>query len=429
MFGLTSDEEVGATHAAWQARIHPEDLPVVLAKVRAYQENPSERLECEYRVRHRSGVWIWVLDRGRWLGDTGRQLMVGTLLDISSRKEMEQRLLRMAITDPLTGLSNRRAFNERLQLEWARLKRSPEIQAALVLCDIDHFKRINDTYGHGCGDEVLKHFASRLREHVRATDMAARIGGEEFAVLLEAASIEDAQVWAERFRQDTAATAVVCGEVSISYSASMGGSPCPPFALCRAGDAAGGQRALPGKKTRVQPSCGCTSISELRGVAMKEKQADPIKTFRAQWAVMTFYERFEQVIALALSAIIAVIIVVSLLQLISIVFSLLIIDAFNPLDHKVFQTVFGMIMTLLIAMEFKHSIVRVALRRDSIIQVKTVILIGLIALARKFVILDPETGPAKVAALAGATLALGATYWLLRERDDRTAGESSDDQS
>ena len=129
---------------------------------------------------------------------------------------------------------------------------------------------------------------------------------------------------------------------------------------------------------------------------MKEKQPDPIKTFRAQWAVMTFYERFEQVIALALSAIIAVIIVVSLLQLISIVFSLLVIDAFNPLDHKVFQTVFGMIMTLLIAMEFKHSIVRVALRRDSIIQVKTVILIGLIALARKFVILDPETSPAKI---------------------------------
>ncbi|HEO1775107.1 phosphate-starvation-inducible PsiE family protein [Acinetobacter baumannii] len=112
---------------------------------------------------------------------------------------------------------------------------------------------------------------------------------------------------------------------------------------------------------------------------MKEKQPDPIKTFRAQWAVMTFYERFEQVIALALSAIIAVIIVVSLLQLISIVFSLLVIDAFNPLDHKVFQIVFGMIMTLLIAMEFKHSIVRVALRRDSIIQVKTVILIALLA--------------------------------------------------
>lgn len=144
-----------------------------------------------------------------------------------------------------------------------------------------------------------------------------------------------------------------------------------------------------------------------------------LERLRRDWAVMTFYERFEQAVAIILSAVIAVIILVSLVQLIQIVFSLLIIDAFNPLDHKIFQTVFGMIMTLLIAMEFKHSIVRVALRRDSIIQVKTVILIGLIALSRKFVILDPDVGPAKVAALAGATLALGLTYWLLRERDDR----------
>ena len=162
---------------------------------------------------------------------------------------------------------------------------------------------------------------------------------------------------------------------------------------------------------------------------MKSTGRNPFQVFRDQWAFMSLYERFEQVIALVLSAVIAVIIVVSLLQLMSIVFTLLILDAFNPLDHKVFQTVFAMIMTLLIAMEFKHSIVRVALRRDSIIQVKTVILIGLIALARKFVILDPEASPGKIAALAGATLALGVTYWLLRERDDRTAGERSDDQS
>ena len=162
---------------------------------------------------------------------------------------------------------------------------------------------------------------------------------------------------------------------------------------------------------------------------MNEKQPTLTKTFRAQWAVMTFYERFEQVIALVLSAVIAVIIVVSLLQLMSIVFTLLILDVFNPLDHKVFQTVFAMIMTVLIAMEFKHSIVRVALRRDSIIQVKTVILIGLIALARKFVILDPEASPAKIAALAVATLALGATYWLLRKRGDRAAETSEHDPS
>ena len=149
----------------------------------------------------------------------------------------------------------------------------------------------------------------------------------------------------------------------------------------------------------------------------------------SQWRLMTVYERFEQVVALVLSAVIAVIIVVSLFQLIAIVFTLLVLDAFNPLDYKVFQSVFGMIMTLLIAMEFKHSIVRVAARRDSIIQVKTVILIGLIALARKFVVLDPEASPGKIAALAGATLALGVTYWLMRERDDRAAETSEHDPS
>ncbi|TEO57210.1 phosphate-starvation-inducible E family protein [Pseudomonas aeruginosa] len=162
---------------------------------------------------------------------------------------------------------------------------------------------------------------------------------------------------------------------------------------------------------------------------MKSTRLNPFQVLRDQWAIMSFYERFERVIALVLSAVIAVIIVVSLLQLISIVFTLLVLDAFNPLDHKVFQSVFGMLMTLLIAMEFKHSIVRVALRRDSIIQVKTVILIGLIALARKFVVLDPDTSPAKIAALAGATLALGTTYWLLRDRDDRAAETSGHEPS
>lgn len=140
---------------------------------------------------------------------------------------------------------------------------------------------------------------------------------------------------------------------------------------------------------------------------------------QAQWRVMSFYERFEQVIALILSGVIAVIIVISLIQLIRVVVTLLLVDAFNPLDHSVFQTVFGMIMTLLIAMEFKHSIIRVALRKESVIQVKTVLLIAMLALARKFIILDPDIAPAKLAALAGAALALGVTYWLLRERDDR----------
>jgi uncharacterized membrane protein (DUF373 family) len=146
------------------------------------------------------------------------------------------------------------------------------------------------------------------------------------------------------------------------------------------------------------------------------------KEGRRQWAVMTLYERFEQVVALVLDAVIGVIIVVALVQLIEVVVRLLISQSLNPLQHETFQLVFGMIMTLLIALEFKHSIIKVAMRRDSIIQVKTVVLIALIALSRKLVILDVETSPAKIAALAFALLALGLVYWLMRERDEHAAG-------
>ena len=148
--------------------------------------------------------------------------------------------------------------------------------------------------------------------------------------------------------------------------------------------------------------------------------ANARQRFFDEWAVMTFYERFQEVVALILANVIAVVILISLFQLIRALIVLLAGDAFNLLDHAAFQNLFGMIMTLLIAMEFKHSIIRVALRRDSIIRVKTVVLIALIALARKFVILDTAaTEAAKIAALALALLALGGVYWLLRERDDR----------
>jgi len=119
---------------------------------------------------------------------------------------------------------------------------------------------------------------------------------------------------------------------------------------------------------------------------------------RRYWSIMSFYERFEHVVALLLTALIAVVIVIALWRL------------------------FGHIMTLLIAMEFKHSILRVIARKERIIQVKTVLLIALLALARKFIILDISVLSASlIVALALSTFALGTVYWLLRERDDRLA--------
>lgn len=145
---------------------------------------------------------------------------------------------------------------------------------------------------------------------------------------------------------------------------------------------------------------------------------------RERWSLMTLYDRFEQVVAIILSLVIAVVVALALVQLLLRVTPLVLAGAIDPLDHEVFQALFGMVMTLLIALEFKHSIIRVALRRSSIVQVKTVVLIALIALSRKFVILDTAvTGAATIAALAGATLVLGIVYWLLRDRDERAEAE------
>ena len=133
---------------------------------------------------------------------------------------------------------------------------------------------------------------------------------------------------------------------------------------------------------------------------------------RRYWPLMTAYERFEHIIAFVLSLVIAVVIVLALVQLFVRVVPLLVTGALDPLDQEVFQGLFGMVMTLLIALEFKHSIVRVALRRESIVQVKTVLLIALLALSRKFIILDASsTEPAMIAALAGGDA--GAGYRVL----------------
>jgi len=156
----------------------------------------------------------------------------------------------------------------------------------------------------------------------------------------------------------------------------------------------------------------------------KEKDNRLFAETREHWPVMTFYERFEQVIAIILSFVIAIVVMVALWELVAHIGELLLSGTLDPLNHEGFQKVFGMIMTLLIAMEFKHSIIRVIDRHESIIQVKTVLLIAMLALARKFIIIDTSTADAdKLIALAAIVLALGVVYWLIRDSDRRQAGQ------
>lgn len=140
---------------------------------------------------------------------------------------------------------------------------------------------------------------------------------------------------------------------------------------------------------------------------------------RAGWNVMSLYERFEQAVALLLTFIIAVVIVLALFDLSREVVRQLAGGTQQPAEREL-QMLFGQIMTLLIALEFKHSILRLVARRDNIVRVRTVLLIALLALARKFIVLDANALPAgTIFALAAVMLALGVTYWLVRERDER----------
>jgi uncharacterized membrane protein (DUF373 family) len=141
---------------------------------------------------------------------------------------------------------------------------------------------------------------------------------------------------------------------------------------------------------------------------------------KAQWNILTYYQRFESAVALVVTVVIALIVLVALYRLCAEVVTALLFGALDPLEHAVFQSVFGEIMTLLIALEFNHTLRYVVTRHQSFIQTKVVVLIALLALARKVIVLDiREAAPGYLLGLAAITLALGVTYWLMRDRDDR----------
>jgi len=121
-----------------------------------------------------------------------------------------------------------------------------------------------------------------------------------------------------------------------------------------------------------------------------------------------------------------VVVAAALWSLLREVASRLVIVAFDPLDYAAFQTVFGMIFTVVIALAFKRSLLVVVERRFGVVQVRSIILIALLAIVRKFIILDlADTATARIAALAGAALALGAVYWLVRDQDMRERAEEA----
>nr|WP_086491475.1 sensor domain-containing diguanylate cyclase [Novosphingobium panipatense] len=188
--------------------ILPEDLPIVLDARRRALANPDEPAIVEYRVSRKDGTVVWVESHIRSIVDSeGRSTgTVSIIREVTQRRQMVEDLTMQAMTDHLTGACNRRAFDEALL---AILTSMPEDSEAgcLALFDLDHFKQINDRYGHATGDDVLVRFVTILRGAVRDGDLVARLGGEEFAVLLGGLSLDQAHLVCERIRtrlEDTA---------------------------------------------------------------------------------------------------------------------------------------------------------------------------------------------------------------------------------
>jgi len=154
-----------------------------------------------------------MIERGQITG------VVTVFRDISDRKEAERKLKRLATTDSLTGLSNRRALLERLHEEQLLSKRLGH-PSSLLMIDFDHFKQINDQYGHNVGDLVLQHFASLARSCLRETDSIGRLGGEEFAILLPGTDLDGAMQLAERLRHllELTPTETADGQVPMTLS-------------------------------------------------------------------------------------------------------------------------------------------------------------------------------------------------------------------
>ncbi|MCE9594876.1 MAG: EAL domain-containing protein [Planctomycetes bacterium] len=202
------ESDIGESPEEWFSRVHPEDLDRVRGAVTAHIDGLTSHFENEYRIRHKTGSWRWVLCRGLAVRDPlGRATrMAGSQSDVTHRKLAEEQLAHRAFYDPLTNLPNRALFIDRLRHAMRRAQRRKDYQFAVLFLDIDRFKTVNDSLGHMAGDRLLVMVARRLELSLRPGDSVARLGGDEFTVLLEdIRDLDDATRVADRIQRELVA--------------------------------------------------------------------------------------------------------------------------------------------------------------------------------------------------------------------------------
>lgn len=242
----------------WEHLIHPDDYPRVMEHFERYTKGEIENYSIEYRCKTADSRYLWIHDRAKIVsrtkeGTVGR--MIGAHENIDDKKRFEEELLQknkllekgnlsleklleaknkeleeknrdleekieeirhLSTTDALTKVANRRKFEEELQREMARALRYGS-SLSLVICDIDHFKHINDTHGHKTGDTILVELASLLHRNLRINDFIARWGGEEFAIIFPETTAAQGEKITEKLRV-LVAESLFLGGLTISCS-------------------------------------------------------------------------------------------------------------------------------------------------------------------------------------------------------------------
>jgi len=182
--------------------VFPEDSRALVTASELSLSAGIDNIPSTLRLRRADGTFVWVGTNARPVRDPETEAVTEFVLvmrDISERKVLEEKLAALALTDGLTGIANRRAFDEAVDREWRRTLREGS-QISLLLLDIDHFKEFNDRHGHQVGDDCLRTVALAVREAVRDSDLVSRYGGEEIAIILPDTEAAGAVEVAEKVR-------------------------------------------------------------------------------------------------------------------------------------------------------------------------------------------------------------------------------------
>ena len=219
-----------APPSAWFELVHDEDMPRLRAAIEAHLAGHTPHLQSEHRMRHADGTWRWVLTRGLAIRGPGggATRIAGSMSDITDQRAAELQLQHDALHDALTGLPNRALFMDRVDQVVQRSTRDPTVGCAVLFLDVDRFKLVNDSLSHAAGDHLLIELAARIADVLRPGDTVARIGGDEFTILLDGVVADrDATIVAERVQSSLGLPFAVDGH-EIRVTASIGVSLSSP---------------------------------------------------------------------------------------------------------------------------------------------------------------------------------------------------------